>query len=241
MNTTVASIKSSKPSFFFLMALIGLMACLVGFSQTFILPSARGTFSAPAIIYVHAGFVFSWVLLFLVQTSLIHVRRYAIHAMLGFVGIFIAMGVAITIVLVGRYVVMRDLPAQGDLAYATFLGNISSPLLFASLVAAGIMNRNKPAMHKRWMLLAMIVVLWPAWFRFRHFFPGIPRPDIWFGWVLADSLIVIAWIWDRLRNGLIHPVLLWGGLFIILEQGFEVWAFGSDGWLVVAKWMYRLG
>lgn len=238
MNTSLYSGKKRKPSFFFVVALIGLLACLIGFSKTFIIPSAKGTFSAPAIIYVHAAFVFSWVLLYLLQTSLIQANRYAVHATLGFLGIFIAAGVAITIVFVGHYVVERDLPSQGDFAYSSFLGNISSPLLFASLVTAGIVNRHKPAVHKRWMLLAMIVVLWPAWFRFRHFFPDVPRPDIWFGWVLADSLILIAWIWDRYQNGFIHPVLRWGGLFIIMEQGFEVFSFGKPFWITASKWLY---
>ena len=90
------------------------------------------------------------------------------------------------------------------------------------------------------MLLATIVVLWPAWFRFRHYFPSVPRPDTWFALVMADSLIIVAWVWDKLRNGKIHPVLKYVGLFIILEQSFEVVAFDTPLWRDIAKWIYNI-
>jgi hypothetical protein len=112
--------------------------------------------------------------------------------------------------------------------------------MFFCLVLAGVLKRNVPEAHKRLMLLATIVVLWPAWFRFRHYFPTVPRPDIWFALVLADSLIIISWIWDKCKNGNIHPVLKYMGLFIILEQSFEVIVYDSSLWRQTAKWIFDL-
>lgn len=112
--------------------------------------------------------------------------------------------------------------------------------MFFCLVLASILKRNVPDAHKRLMLLATIVVLWPAWFRFRHYFPAVPRPEIWFALVLADSLIIISWIWDKCKNGKVHPVLKYVGLFIILEQTFEVVAYDSSLWRQTAKWIYKL-
>ncbi len=233
--------RKKRLSFFTIIAWIGLAACLVGFGKTFLAPAVNGRFSAPVIIYIHGAFAFAWILLFVTQTFLIHQSRYQAHRNLGWVGMVIAIGIAITIIFAGRSVVQRDLKTgQGELAYSSFVGIITTALIFSGLVLMGLIRRGNGAAHKRWMLLATIVVLWPAWFRFRHYFPSIPRPDIWFAWVLADSLILVAWVWDKVRNHRIHPVLFWGGLFIILEQGFEVWAFGSDGWQVAAKWLYGL-
>ena len=131
----------------------------------------------------------------------------------------------------GMYVVKRDLSQQvGEASYSSLLGVITSGILFLTLVIIGLLKRNNSESHKRFMLLSVIVVLWPAWFRFRHYFPSVPRPDIWFALVLADSLIIIAWIWDKLKNGRIHPVLKFVGLFIILEQTFEVLVFDSPIW-----------
>ena len=88
------------------------------------------------------------------------------------------------------------------------------------------------------MLLATIIILWPAWFRFRHYFPSVPRPDIWFGLVLADSLIVISWLWEMFKYKKIHPLLLWGGVFIIIEQSFEVIMVDTPIWRSISKWLY---
>lgn len=223
------------------MAIVGLLAVLIGFAKTFIIPVANNEFKAPLIIHIHGAFAFAWIMLFLVQTSLIHFHKYHIHLVLGFTGLFIAAGVLITMIPAGAHVVTRELnQGVGETAYSSLLGVITSGLLFFSLVIAGVLKRNNSAAHKRLMLLATIVVLWPAWFRFRHYFPSVPRPEIWFALVLADSLIIVAWIWDKLKNGKIHPVLLYVGLFIILEQSFEVWVYDGPVWRSIAMWIYNL-
>ncbi len=155
-------------------------------------------------------------------------------------GAVFAAGIFITMIPVGMFVVDRDLEAgSGKFSYSTLFGVITSGLLFLSLVIAGIIYRNKPAYHKRFMLLATIVVLWPAWFRFRHYFPAVPRPDIWFGLILADSLIIFAWIHDYIKLKRIHPVLLIVGSLIIIEQTFEVLTFGSPLHQDISEWIYN--
>jgi hypothetical protein len=239
-NQIIVDKKKATLSFFVFIAVIGVLAVLIGFGKTFIVPTAEGTFKAPVVIHIHGAFAFTWILLFLIQTLLIHSRRYRLHQTLGILGFMIAIGVSVTMVLVGKYVVIRDLnQGLGDFAYSSFPGVVTSSIMFFFLVLLGVLNRETSSpSHKRFMLLATIVVLWPAWFRFRHYFPSVPRPDIWFAIVLAYSFIIIAWIWDKLRNGSIHSVLKWGGLFIIVEQTFEVFAFDSPAWRSIAKWLY---
>ncbi|MEO5891819.1 MAG: hypothetical protein ABIQ31_16345 [Ferruginibacter sp.] len=231
----------NRPSFFFVIAIVGLLAVVIGFAKTFFLQMSAGTFMAPLSIYIHGSFAFAWVILYFVQTTLIHYRKYHVHRTLGILGLIIAAGLTVTMVPVGLYVVDRELnQGLGPAAYSTLLGTITSGIMFFALVLAGMLKRKKPETHKRLMLLATIVVLWPAWFRFRHYFPSVPRPEIWFALVLADSLIVFSWIWDRLKNGVVHPVLGYGGLLIILEQAFEVIAFDTPPWQMIAKGLYRL-
>ena len=223
------------------MAIVGLLAVLIGFAKTFIIPVATNSFTAPLLIHVHGAFAFAWILLFLTQTVLIHFHKYKIHQTLGIFGVFIAAGVMLTMVPAGLFVVQRDLKQGfGESAYSSLIGVITSGIMFFCLVLTGVLKRNVPEAHKRLMLLATIVVLWPAWFRFRHYFPSVPRPDIWFALVLPDSLIIISWIWDKFKNGIIHPVLKYVGLFIILEQTFEVIAYDSSIWQQTAKWLYDL-
>jgi hypothetical protein len=221
--------------------MIGLLAVLIGFAKTFILPIGRGSFTAPPIVYIHGAFAFSWILLFIIQTSLIHFRKYSTHIIFGTIGIFIAIGTAVTMVPVGMYATNRDIKlGLGETAVSNIVGVVTSAIMFLTIVIAGILNRNNPAAHKRLMLLSTIVVLWPAWFRFRHYFPSIPRPDIWFAVVLADSLIVISCIWDKIVNGRIHPVFKFVGPLIIVEHILEVIYFDSPTWRFIARNIYTV-
>lgn len=230
-----------KPSLFLILAITGLAAVLTGFARTFIIPVSSGTFKAPFSIYLHGAFAFSWIALFVVQAFLIHVRRYKLHMTLGIVGIIIALGTAITMVPAGVFEVNKSLKnGAGEMAYSGIVGTCTSGILFLSFVLCAVYYRNRPDVHKRLMLLSTIIVLWPAWFRFRHFFPSVPRPDIWFGVVLADSLIIIAWILDKIANGKIHRTLLWGGLIIIIENILEILLFDSSPWRATGKYIYHL-
>ncbi|WP_299390569.1 hypothetical protein [uncultured Gelidibacter sp.] len=150
-----------------------------------------------------------------------------------------AFGTAITMVPVGIFATEKEL-AQGfgDFAYLNTIGTITSGFIFLVLVLLGVLNRERPQVHKRFMLLATILVLWPAWFRFRHYFPQVPRPDIWFGVVLSDSLILLAWILDKKQNGRIHPVLLYGGILIIIENVVEILLFDTELWRETGKLIY---
>jgi hypothetical protein len=230
-----------KFNLFIAMAITGIIAIVIGFSRTFLIPLAEGTKSWPIVIYVHGAFAFGWVLLFLIQSVLIKTKNYKTHMTLGRWGFFIAIGAAVTIIPAGLYQIERELKEGfGQTAILTITGVFSSALIFLSFVTLAIYFRKKPQAHKRFMLLATIVLLWPAWFRWRHYFPSVTRPDIWFGIVLADSLIIIAFIWDWLKNKKIHPVLLYGGLFFIIENVIEIILFDTPVWRAIASFLYNI-
>ena len=234
------AIEKRRPVFFLFMGMVAVFAVLGGFAKTFIIPASTGSFKAPLSVHIHGAFAFSWVILFLIQATLIRLRNYRVHIILGSIGILIAIGTGITMLPVGMFVVERGLlNGEGDSAYSSIFGIVTSAILFLSFVFAAIYNRRKPESHKRWMLLATIFVIWPAWFRFRHYLPSVPRPDIWFGFVLADSFIVLAWIRDKIRYGKIHPVLLYGGLFLIIENATEVYLFNTSNWQYLSKMLYN--
>lgn len=220
-----------------IIGLVGFLAVFIGFGKT--LPPAIRDTRTPAIIYIHGAFAFAWLCLFFTQATLMKYNNFKAHKTLGILGIFIAIGTAFTMPLAGVFEAQKNLDSgMGDAAYSTVVGTITSATIFLSIVIAGLLNRRNPQTHKRLMLLATISLLWVAWFRFRHYFPSVPRPDIWFGVVLSNSLIVISWIWDKYTNGRIHPVLLWVGAFIIAEASFEVMVFDSPVWRWLAKGIY---
>lgn len=222
--------------FFVAMAVLAAIVALIGFASTFFVPMARGSFAGSPAIYVHAVATFGWIALFVLQPSLIRAGAYDIHVRTGVLGAVLALAVAITGVQVGVFAAERDLAAGvGPTAISTIVGVVTGMTMFLALVAAGIAFRAKPDTHKRLMLLATIVVLWPAWFRFRHYFPDVPRPDIWFALVAADSLIVIAALRDKLVLGRVHPVWLFVGSLVIIEHTFEALMFDTPAWRAVAQ------
>ena len=221
--------------------MVALFVVLAGFSKTFIVPVSNRRFSAPGIIFTHGAFAFSWVLLFIIQTSLIHREKYRTHMFLGTIGILVAAGTALTMLPAGMYAADKELKqGLGETAISGILGVFTSATIFFAIVSAGVLNRKNAATHKRLMLLATIVVLWPAWFRFRHYFPSVPRPDIWFAVVLADSLIIVSCIWDKLTNGRVHPVFKYVGSFVIVEHILEVTFFDCPTWRILSKCIYDL-
>lgn len=228
--------KKGRSSFFFVMSLIGLLAVFVGFSKTFIAPVVAGSFKAPFSIHLHGAFAFGWVILFVVQTSLIRFKNYRLHMRLGILGVFIALGTAVTMLPAGVFQVENE--GSGPTAMSTIVGVCTSAVIFLGLAIAGMVYRKKGAAHKRLMLLATIEVLWVAWFRFRHYFPPFPQADFLFGVVLPDSLIVIAWIWDKRVNGKVHPVLGYVGAFMIAEDVFEGLTFDNASWRALGKLLY---
>ena len=233
--------KTPPRSYFLIMAWIAVFAAIGGFATTFIIPMANGSFKAPFVVHLHGFFAFGWILFFLVQTLLIGKKNYRLHRKLGWVGILIALGAAVTMFPVGIYSVEKELArGGGEPSYSLILGIYTTSILFIALVAAAIAYRKKGAVHKRLLLLATIVFLWPAWFRFRHYFPGVQRPEIWFGWVLADSLILLSWAFDRARYGKLFRVSLVIGTLIILEQAWEVFSFNSPAWQATGKFLYHI-
>lgn len=226
--------------FFMGMALLGLAVALAGFSRTYFVPVAAGTFDAPLVVHLHGAAAFAWVLLFVLQPTLIRAGRYDVHVRTGALGSVIALVVAATAIPVGLYVVERDLAGFGPVAVSSLLGVVTAMSLFLALVAAGVACRDRPAVHKRLMLLATIVVLWPAWFRLRHWFPDVPRPEIWFGVVAAYSLVPIAMIRDRIVEGRVHPVWLWVGLPVVGEQTAEAFLFDSSPWRAIASALHSM-
>lgn len=225
--------------FYVAMAVVTIVAVAVGFGRTYAAPMASGTFRGPTIVHIHGALALCWVLLFLLQPLLIRFRKQAVHRRLGRIGLPLAVGVAATMVPAGVYQAGRDAAAgAGPTGISSLLGAVTSAILFVALVTCGILARRDREAHARWLLLSTLVVAWPAWFRWRHWFPAVPRPDIWFAVVMPYLWVVVAMARDRVVRGAVHPVLAYAGSAVILEQSLEVVAFDTPAWRTVAQFLY---
>lgn len=213
-------------------ALLAVAVAVAGFFLTYLRPMAQGRFEGPQAAHLHGALLASWLVLVVVQT-----RLFPSHRKLGWIALALAPAIAASTVAVGVAATRRDLAAGINLGMA---GNVTAPLLFCALVFGAVAMRKQPQWHKRLILIATVVMLWPAWFRWRHFLPWVPRPDITLGLIIADLPIVIAMLRDRLRFGSIHPAYLKVGLPVIAEQTFEVLAFGTPMWSEFGMQLYEM-
>ncbi|HWO88936.1 MAG TPA: hypothetical protein VNL98_07285 [Gemmatimonadales bacterium] len=238
MATVMASSRrtSAEHRFFTGMALAILATVIVGFAPSFFLrPLFPGWPSPPeTIFYVHGAVFTAWVVLFVVQTSLVAGGRTGLHRKIG----------PSSAVLAAAMVVLGTLGALIAARRPTgFLGISVPPLqflatplfdiaLFAAFTWLAIARRQNPQTHKRWMLLATVNLVTAAiapW-------PGVgPFGPVAF-FALTDVFVLPLAIWDFRTRGRLHPVTLWGGLLIIVSQPLRLVVSNTEGWLVFARW-----
>ena len=229
--------RAAPSRFFHSMAWGFLAIALAGFSTTFFIPLARGSFTAPAIIHLHGALLFGWLLFFIMQSSLIQTRSFSMHRRLGIAGAALCVAIVVSGVLVGLHATRRDLAAGGDdFILGQFVNILIEMVLVGALVAAAIALRRDPESHKRLLLLATISALAPAWLRLRHLFPAVPNPFVTFS-LLADSLLLVAMARDRIVLKRIHPTYLWAGGAMVAIHAIELLAIRSEPWLRLSRWL----
>ncbi|MEP6818743.1 MAG: hypothetical protein ABJA18_04360 [bacterium] len=221
--------------FYVAMSAAVVITVFAGFARTYYL---RPQFTAaPLIPLLHLhGLVFSsWIVLFVIQTTLVAAHRTDIHRRLGILG-----GVIATLmVLIGfSTAVIRasqgatPVPSVSSLSFLVVpLGDI---LVFAVLVGAGFYYRRRPDVHKRLMLLATISILAAAIARL-PFAIMQAGPPAFFG--LTDLFIVVCVVYDLITLRRIHRATALAGLFIIASQPLRLMLAGTHVWLSFAGWL----
>lgn len=220
--------------------LFGLLVVALGFGVTYIVPMARRSFSAPWFVHLHGASALGWLLLVIVQAQLVRGRRTPLHRRLGQIALPLAVLVWASGFATAGWVAERDLPKGVTAAMAGIAGTFTGLTLFLLLAMAAFVTRRRPDWHKRLVLLATIHLLWPAFFRLRHLLPAIPNPDIWLALVVPYFAIVVAAARDQWRYGKIHPVWLFIGPALVVEQTFEFIVFERGLLSPLGEWLYPL-
>lgn len=227
--------KPARSSLFVWAGALAAIVAVVGFARTFFHPLITGTFSAHPAVYIHGAFLFGWVALFIGQAALVRRWRLATHRKVGWAGLALAVGVVASTMVIA-VMASRRIAAGGAAAQANseLLVIILEMFVFTSLIVAAVLFRRRPETHKRLMLLALIGALGPAWFRFRHYFPAVENPVLFYSLLLADSVILLAIATDLRAGRGLHPVYLYAGGAMVAVHCVEVFAFPTAGFQFVA-------
>ncbi|HKS08716.1 MAG TPA: hypothetical protein VJS13_04165 [Pyrinomonadaceae bacterium] len=235
---------SDRP-LYLLAAIIFPLIVLAGFGRTYYL---KGFFATPAlpnlIVHVHAVIMTAWVVLFIVQVTLVAKRKTKLHQRLGVLGAGLAALVFVVGILTGLYAAARfinnpSLLSPADPPPLPFLIiPLGDMVIFAILIGTALYYRKRLDIHKRLMLLAAINLLTPAIARIPLSFITIGGPLAFFG--LTDLVLIVFVTFDTIRHRRLHPAFLWGGLFLILMQPLRIILAPTNAWISFAAALVRL-
>jgi hypothetical protein len=247
MVTTQSTLVRRRTSFSISMAIAAVATVFAGFAPSYFLRPVLHTAhfpngrpipeSLPFLLHVHALVFSSWLLLLIVQTTLISNGRVRIHKRLGIIGAILAA----SIVVMGVAVAIRGArdgwapggPFSSPIEFmAVSLGDIA---VFASLIGAGLVLRRHAETHKRLMILGTVGgLMWPAITRM----PFIaPNPALMYALLAA---LAFAWtLRDWLVDHRVHPASLWGGVLIAASFPARIAIAHSSLWHHFGAWIIR--
>lgn len=211
---------------------------LLGFARTYYLKPFFNTPDIPGrIVHLHGIVMTAWVVLFVAQVSLVATRRTRVHQRLGILGAVIAALVVIVGVLTALFAAARG-ATPGPPALSFLIIPLGDMLIFGILIGLALYYRRKLPIHKRLMLLAAISLLAPAIARIQLNFIINGGPLAFYG--LTDLCLLAVVAFDTIKHRRLHPVFLWGSLFIIVMQPLRILLAGTDVWMSFAAALVRL-
>ena len=241
--------RADEHRFYAAVGILVLLISLAGFGPSIIEPSNRNDpLPMTPLVTTHALASSVWILLFLVQTTLVATGRAATHRRLGLIGIPVAVVFVISGCLASVGEAARGFDLSGDLATRNaplepyfILAPSNAFGLFAVMVGAALWYRRRPDVHKRLMALTMLgpIAGAPVAHLMGHY-PMLTAVGGVFGPVSSLLLLSLCAIYDRVSYGRIHPVSLWGGI------GAFAWVFGfftivapSAAWRDFSNWLVQ--
>ncbi len=230
------SARFRERAFYSTMSVVFLIVVFVGFSRTFFLrPYFQSQRLVPLLI-LHGSLFSSWIALFLIQTSLIAVKRTRLHRKLGVAGGVIAA----LMIIVGAFTgIVRAKLAPAVPGFSSPLVFLTIPLgdvlVFGILVAAALVYRNRIDIHKRLMVISTIALMPAAVARFPGAFFEQGGPLVFFG--IPDLLILPLIIFDIVTRGRPHRATLLGGALLVISHVLRVPIGTSHAWLSFANWI----
>jgi hypothetical protein len=192
---------------------------LFGFARTYFLV---GMFRAPLanrLLHVHGAVFTCWMLLLIVQTSLIRGHRVDVHRKLGLVGF-------------GRNV--APIPHLDAKTFYTI--PMGGMLIFSTLIFFAYRMRRNPAAHKRLILIATIAIMDAAIDRWPLAFVHHNHVSELFNY----SFLLFIVVYDLWSTGKVQQVTAWASLFVIAFQQLRIPIGQTSTWQGFATWVQSL-
>lgn len=224
--------------FFGSMALVALMAVLIGFARTYFL---AGLFRAPLpnlLVHIHGAAFTLWILLFITQVSLVTARRVDLHRRLGLLGftlsvVMIVLGTLTASDRLARHVAHPDAETVADVR-AFYAIPLADMVMFSTFIYLGYRKRMQPAVHKRLMWFATLSLL-DAGFDRWPIFDSYSLPVV--NLICFTPLLLLLMGYDWWSTGKLQRVTLWSTIFMVVVQQVRHPLGHISAWQNFAAWV----
>jgi hypothetical protein len=205
--------------FFTGMALAAAAVVFAGFAPTYFLKRWFGTPPLPIFLHIHGLLMTTWLILLLVQTRLVAMKRTDLHRRLGIAGAILAAAIVV------MSVVTSIMALRIPIGLAVFdptavIVSLANMVLFAGIIGVALLLRRNPDAHKRLIFIATASLLTAPLGRLigsRIFVLLGPTLLIPVAVGSACYAFVAAMIvYDLKTRRRVHPALVWGGLALPL-------------------------
>ena len=245
--------RSAVTTFWMILSALMVITALLGFWPTYYGPLIAGTleaqcvdprlaykqcFSRP-IVHFHGIVFMGWIALFTAQAFLASRGQIALHRKVGKVGI----AYGILVVINGFITTFNELAngiaeGQTEAALSGLIAPFTNVVVFAIFFGAAITYRRQTEIHKRFMLLATVMLLIAAVLRM----PVNPRFNLYLMQLFFSiwfAPVVLAMIYDYVTRRVIHPVYVIG-LVSLTILSFRYLVSNTDLWMSIARQLSTL-
>ena len=212
---------------------------LIGFGPTyyFRLFSGTGTTitggAVTPTVHLHGLLFTCWVLLFLVQTTLVAAKRVRLHRRLGYASIALAVAMIAVGLRTAIESARRGAAPEGVDALTFLVVPFFDVVLFAVFVSAALLKRRDKEAHKRLMLLAYASIITAAVARLPGMLPL--GPLAFFG--VAFLFVIMGIVYDWISRRRVHRVYVWGAPLLAISVPVRLALSGTAQWRAFAQWL----
>jgi hypothetical protein len=210
------SSRRSEHLFYVGMSLVAIAVMFAGFAPTYFLRPYFHPEHLSLTLRIHGAAFTAWLVLLLVQTTLVLTRRIDIHRALGWAGAALAVFM-IVIALDAAVIAVHQavVCCNADAARAFLAIPVFDVIVFGTFVGFAIGYRRLPGTHKRLMLLATLTILDAATARWPLRFIQTTK---WGGYIAIDAIVFAAVAYDTVSQKRLARAYAWGVPFLIGAQ-----------------------
>lgn len=191
----------------------------IGFWPLYFRPLLTGGVDKEAVIHFHVTVYVGWLALFIFQCVLVASGKIPLHRKVGKFGLIYDCGLIVVglITTVARFATRLE---EGGLEQVehTAIFPFVDMVLFSAFFGAAAYYRKRPELHKRLMIVAASSILIASTGRFTA---AMGLDGVLFHVVnlaLWLSPILLAMAYDFIKQQMIHPVYLTGGIIIAISN-----------------------